>query len=90
MKFNSWSKSRLRYGAKRITSRKEAQPDDEDVLYVTPKLPLWFIKEFLWRDEGAVSPKELQSVINQIFRRKVDDNEEFHVHVLIANRYRKD
>ena len=82
MKFNEWSRKRLEMGVKRLTSRTKPHYDDEDVIYVTPPLPLWFIKRFLYRDEGAESPEELQKVINQIFRHKVDENREFYVHVL--------
>jgi len=83
MKFNSWSKKRLELGVKRLTSRKEIEEHpDPEVDYVVGPLPWCFIREFLYRDEGAVCPEELQRVINQIFRRKVGDWEEFYVHVL--------
>jgi hypothetical protein len=47
-----------------------------------PPLPWWFIRRFLYRDEGAESPEELQRVINQIFRRTVYQDEMFYVHIL--------
>ncbi|TET11369.1 MAG: hypothetical protein E3J82_05755 [Candidatus Thorarchaeota archaeon] len=82
MKFNTWSKDRILHGMKRLTSRRIAYMGDPDVEYITPQLPWWFIKEFLYRGEGAFSPDELQRVINQIFRRKVGPEELFYVHVL--------
>ncbi len=83
MKFNAWSKKRIGEGKKFLTSRKKAYLDDGDVLEVLPHpLPWWFICRYLWKDEGAVSPDELQRIINQIFRRKVKGNEMFFVHVL--------
>ena len=83
MKFNAWSKERIRQGRKKLTSRKKAYWEDKDVESVLPvTLPWWFIREYLWRDEGADSPEELQKVINQIFRRRVEDDEAFCVHIL--------
>lgn len=82
MKFNSWSQERLDLGMKRLTSRKKSQPQDPDVDYVVGPLCWGFIRDFLWKDEGAFSPDELQTVINEIFRRVVKDDEEFYVHVL--------
>lgn len=82
MKFNSWSKKKIKLGKKRLTSRRYAYTDDPEVKFATPPLPWWFIREFLYRDEGADSPEELQKVINQIFRRRVKDDELFYVHVL--------
>lgn len=82
MKFNAWSKMRIRNGTKRLTSRRESQESDPDVLYVVGPLPWQFIKHYLYRDEGAESPEELQRVINQIFRRTVHPYEIFYVHIL--------
>ena len=82
MKFNAWSKARIELGIKRLTSRKIAYRNDPDVKCILPPLPWWFIKEFLYRDEGAESPEELQRVINQIFYREVLPGEYFYVHVL--------
>jgi hypothetical protein len=83
MKMSKWSQERINSGEKRITSRSMAFPDDPDVLFVFEKpIPLWIIKEFMYREEGARSPEELQSKINQIWRRRVDDTKELYVHVL--------
>lgn len=82
MKFNKWSKDRIACGIKTLTSRTKPYLDDPDVKYVTQPLPLWFIKKYLYRDEGASSPEELQRVINQIFRKEVSEDRLFYVHVL--------
>lgn len=82
MKFNAWSRKRIAEGKKRLTSRKAKFDSDPEVKFVTPLLPFWFIREFLFRDEGAESPEELQRVVNRIFRRTVKDDELFFVHVL--------
>ena len=81
MKFNAWSKARIRNGTKTLTSRKMRYSDLAVYCSFGP-FPWWFIKRFLYRDEGAESPEELQRVINQIFRRTVEDHELFYVHVL--------
>jgi len=82
MKFNAWSKKQIRNGTKTITSRRVHHLNDPDVYDIMPALPWWFIRRFLYRDEGAESPEELQRVINQIFRRTVEDHELFYVHIL--------
>ena len=82
MKFNAWSRKRLELGTKRLTSRRTDQEADRDVEYVVGPLPWGFIRDFLWRDEGAESPEELQRVINQIHRQIVPDDKMLFVHVL--------
>lgn len=82
MKFNAWSRARIELGIKRLTSRRIGYPHDPDVDYVVGPLPWKFIRDFLYRDEGAETPIELQKVINQIFRRYVEAHELFYVHVL--------
>jgi len=62
------------------TSRHKKYSKDKRVYYITPKLQWWFIKKFLWEEEGADSPEELQEVIEDILNRKVPDAELFHVH----------
>ena len=81
MKYNAWSRERLVLGTKHLTSRKRKHHDSE-VIYIVGPLPWHFIKKFLYRDEGAESPKELQGVINQIFSREVIGNEVFFVHFI--------
>ena len=39
-----------------------------------------YIKKYLWKLEGADSPEELQQVIEDIYKRKVPDDEMFYVH----------
>lgn len=84
MKFNAWSMKRIRLGTKHITSRKEdyAAKGDPHVIASVGPLPWWFIRECLYEHEGADSPQELQRVINQIFRRIVQDKEMFYVHII--------
>ena len=82
MNFNEWSQRRRKLGVKQLTSRKESHADDPDVLYEVGPLPWGFIRDFLYRGEGAVCPLELQGVINGIFRRVVSDDELFYVDVL--------
>lgn len=84
MKFNKWSRNKIELGKKTLTSRRHDyhKLGDEEVLYSVGPLPWKFIREFLYSDEGAASPEELQRVINQIFRRVVQDDEQFYVHVL--------
>ena len=65
LKFNQWSAKRIVLGVKSLTSRKERYDEDGRVCYITPPLPWWFIKKYLFRDEGAVCPEELQNIINQ-------------------------
>jgi len=86
MKFNSWSLKRIKEGRKTLTSRKQRYDKDYDVADVIGPLPWWFIKYYLYRDEGADSPEELQRVINGIFRREVDRDEMFFVHIIIPER----
>ena len=85
MRFNTWSRKKLELGVKRLTSRSNSHDADRDVKYVVGPLPWKFIREFLYREEGADSPEELQEVIDTIFARRgypVADNEEFYVHIL--------
>ena len=84
MKFNKWSMTRIKAGKKILTSRKHdyAALGDEEVQYSVGPLPWGFIKKYLYRDEGVESPEELQSIINQIFRRIVEDDEKFYVHII--------
>ena len=78
--FNPWSKDRIARNMKECTSRHKRYPKDPRVTYITPKLQWWFIKKYLYKPEGALSPAELQDVIEEIYDRPVHDNEEFYVH----------
>lgn len=78
--FNAWSIQRIQEGRKMCTSRHKKYSKDPRLFYITPKLQWWFIKKFLWKEEGASSPGELQEVIEDILKRKVPDGELFHVH----------
>jgi hypothetical protein len=77
--FSQWSLKRIAEGKKFCTSRKRYFPDDPRVLGLVP-LPWWFIRNYLYGLEGADSPEELQSIMNQLSRRKVEDDEMFNVH----------
>jgi len=78
--FNEWSKIRIAEGRKHCTSRHKRYSKDSRVYYISPKLPLWFIKRFLWREEGANSLEELQKVFDSIYKREVLEDELFYVH----------
>lgn len=78
--FNSWSKERIKLGVKHCTSRHKKYTKDKRVTYITPRLPFWIIRSFLWKPEGALSPEELQKVVNDIYKRVVEDDEMFYVH----------
>lgn len=78
--FNRWSRERIKQGRKFCTSRKRKWLKAPRVTYITPKLPWWFIRTYLWRPEGADSPEELQKIVDEIFKRKIEASEEFYVH----------
>lgn len=78
--FNAWSKERIRQGRKFCTSRHKRYVD-ERVLFIVNDIPWWFIREHLWKVEGADSPGELQAVIEDIMKRHVPDDELFNVHI---------
>ena len=85
MKFNAWSRERIEQGKKTITSRKSRHDNDPGVALILGPLPWGVIRDYLYKDEGAESPKELQEVIDKIFARRgypVADDELFYVHVL--------
>ena len=86
MKYNKWSLKRIREYKKRLTSRTKNHETDPEVMAVFGPLPFWFIKHFLYRDEGAESPEELQRRINQLFRRKVSPGRQLYVHVIDAHK----
>ena len=82
MKFNKWSMERIKDNRKTLTSRRVRHEQDSHVAGIVGPLPWWFIRDHLYRQEGADSPEELQRVINGIFRRIVGPMEEFWVHVI--------
>ena len=77
--FNEWSKERIRLGRKTCTSRHKKYKNDERVTLIE-RLSWGFIRNHLWREEGADTQEELQQVIELIYKRKVPDNEMFYVH----------
>ena len=80
--FNKWSQERIKQGRKTRTSRHKMYLYDERVISITPKLSWKYIKKHYWKEEGADSPEELQQVIEEIYKRKVPDDEEFYNHLL--------
>jgi hypothetical protein len=78
--FSKWSEERIKTHKKSCTSRHKKYSHDNRVLWISPKLPFWFIKKYLWKDEGANSPEELQEIVNEIYGRIVEPNEMFFVH----------
>jgi hypothetical protein len=78
--FNEWSKEKIKQGRKICTSRHKRYSKDKRVTFITPKLPFWFIKTYLWKPEGADSPEELQKVVENIYGRRVPEDETFYVH----------
>jgi hypothetical protein len=78
--FNDWSRERIAMGKKCCTSRHKRYPNDKRVRWISPKLPWWFIRDYLYQAEGAGSRSELQEVINGIYKRNVHDDEGFYVH----------
>lgn len=88
--FNKWSKERLNTNGKCCTSRTRQYGIDGDVFVVEGVIyemvtyqlfPLWFVKEFLWKLEGANSPEEFEQVWNEIHPiKKFDPNQIVGVH----------
>ena len=78
--FNDWSRARIAQNRKFCTSRHNRYFEDDRVGYITELLAWGYIKKHLWKLEGADSPEDLQQVIEDIYKRKVHDNEMFYVH----------
>jgi hypothetical protein len=78
--FNAWSKQRIEEGKKICTSRHAKYTKDPRVYWISPPLPWWFIRTYLFQAEGAINPTELNVVIQDIYKRIVSENEMFYVH----------
>lgn len=76
--FNKWSRERIKQGKKLCTSRSERYADSR-VEFVFAA-PLWFVKKYLWRDEGANSPEEFEEVWKNIHRGIFDAGRIVYVH----------
>ena len=63
-----------------MTSRHKKY-DDPRVWIILPKTPWKKIREGYWYLEGADSREELQQVIEDIYGRKVLDDELFYPHI---------
>jgi len=82
LKYNKWSMQRIKDGAKTLTSRKTKHEHGIEIEDVVGPLPWYFIRDYLYRSEGASSPAELQRIMNQCQRREVDDEDMFYVHII--------
>lgn len=78
--FNDWSKERIEKNNKICTSRHANYLHDKRDWWISQKLPFWYIKKYLWEAEGAKSSEELRRIINESYKRKVPEIEEFYVH----------
>src|SRR3990167_10696048 len=78
--FNDWRKERISMAIKECTSRHKKYTEDKRVTYITPRLPLWFIAKYFWKQEGAYSPEEFRREVNKIYNREVPDDEMFYIH----------
>jgi hypothetical protein len=78
--FNGWSKERILAERKCSTSRHKRYAKDPLVVTILDRLPWGTIKEKYYLHEGADSPEELQKVIEEIYQRKVPDDETFYLH----------
>lgn len=81
---------RIEDGAKTLTSRRTEHREDDEIVDVVGPLPWYFIRDYLFRDEGASSPAELQRVMNQLQRREVQDYDMFYVHVIDPEKVLRD
>ena len=78
--FNDWSRERIRQGRKWMTSRHTRCLGDIRIKLILPITKWGFIRNDWYGIEGADSPEELQRVIENIYKRKVPDDEMFYVH----------
>lgn len=69
--FNEWSMERLASGQKTCTTRSKRYGNPGDTFYAGKSLhkikevlqfPLWFVRDFLWYQEGAKSPEEFVKI----------------------------
>jgi hypothetical protein len=99
--FNLWSIARLKADAKIATSRYKKYGVKGDtfsvngesyIILLTVKLPLWFIRDYLFKEEGCISPIEFIEIWEDIHPSgfKKDDEVWFHffdkIRVLIINK----
>ena len=82
--FNDWSIERLSTGVKRATSRTKKYAEQGDIFSVkllhgsvawyqikfVIKVPLWFVKQYLYKTEGCTSRKEFREIWTQIHPRR--------------------
>lgn len=75
--FNKWSKKKIEQGKKCCTSRNKQYRGFGDY---TIQLPLWFVKRYLFIQEGADSPGEFEKIWKKVYRGKFDKNKLVFVH----------
>lgn len=80
--FNDWSRSKLQFGLKCCTSRTKIYGELGDTFEVNNstyrieyimRLPLIFVRDYLYREEGANSPEEFEEVWNSIHPSGIKD-----------------
>jgi hypothetical protein len=77
--FNKWSLERIKLGRKICTSRTKKWNDKR--VYLILKLPLWIVRKYLYKEEGADSPEEFEKVWRSIHRKRfLDWDKEVFVH----------
>lgn len=90
--FNKWSKEKLRLKRKFCTSRSKIYGEEKDYFFVDGvkyiikriiRLPLWFVRDFLWYLEGADSKEEFVEVWKSIYRGRFDENKEVYTHFFL-------
>ena len=88
--FNTWSENKIRTGEKFATARNKKYGKKGDFtrfeewklrIKFVVKLPLWFIRAWLYETEGADSPDEFVDIWCKIHPRKGwDENQEVWYH----------
>lgn len=87
--FNAWSKEKLDLKKKRCTSRNKIYGmqyatfqvgERWYILKLILRLPLWFVRDFLYPLEGADTPEEFVGVWKNIHRGKFNETENVYVH----------
>lgn len=76
--FNAWSRERIIMGKKCCMSRHKKYADP--LVKSIGRADWGYIRKTHFESEGANSPEELQKVIEEIYHRKVPDDEVFYIH----------
>lgn len=78
LQFNNWSKERIEQGRKICTSRRKKYIDPR--VYLIIRIPLWIVKIFLWKEEGADNPEEFERIWRAIHRGHFKPDNLVYVH----------